>query len=113
VRVGGKDGPTATALIRGLRGEIAAPISFLLSVGKPAGGVQVPTTAPRFRAVTLRHVRPSSCRQSGARRGSFTTEPNAFGTDECIGWCQKAGIEPMLAVMDMTHHRDMRSRSPD
>ena len=28
----------------------------------------------------------------------FSTEPNTFGTNEFIDWCQAAGIEPMLAV---------------
>lgn len=28
----------------------------------------------------------------------FTTETNEFGTDEFLGWCKKAGVEPMMAV---------------
>jgi alpha-N-arabinofuranosidase len=28
----------------------------------------------------------------------FSTEPNRFGTNEFIDWCQATGIEPMLAV---------------
>jgi len=27
-----------------------------------------------------------------------STEPNTFGTNEFVAWCQRAGIEPMLAV---------------
>ncbi len=27
-----------------------------------------------------------------------TTEPNEFGTDEFMDWCQKSGVEPMMAV---------------
>jgi len=27
-----------------------------------------------------------------------TTEPNQFGTDEFMDWCEKTGIEPMMAV---------------
>ena len=28
----------------------------------------------------------------------FSTETNHFGTNEFIGWCRKAGIEPMMAI---------------
>lgn len=27
-----------------------------------------------------------------------TVEPNAFGTDEFVAWCRRAGVEPMLAL---------------
>ena len=35
-----------------------------------------------------------------------TTEPNTFGTDEFMRWCQKNGIEPMMAV-------NLGTRGPD
>ena len=35
-----------------------------------------------------------------------STETNEFGTNEFIGWCRQAGIEPMLAV-------NLGTRSPD
>src|SRR5262249_20825262 len=28
----------------------------------------------------------------------FSTETNAFGTNEFMGWCAKADVEPMMAV---------------
>jgi len=28
----------------------------------------------------------------------FSTETNHFGTNEFIGWCRKAGVEPMMAI---------------
>src|SRR6185437_3693102 len=28
----------------------------------------------------------------------FSTETNAFGTNEFIDWCRKTGVEPMLGV---------------
>jgi alpha-L-arabinofuranosidase len=36
----------------------------------------------------------------------LSTEPNAFGTNEFIGWCREAEVEPMLAV-------NLGTRGPD
>ena len=36
----------------------------------------------------------------------LSTEPNTFGTNEFIDWCQAAGVEPMLAV-------NLGTRGPD
>jgi alpha-N-arabinofuranosidase len=36
----------------------------------------------------------------------MSTEPNTFGTNEFIDWCQQAGVEPMLAV-------NLGTRGPD
>ena len=39
----------------------------------------------------------------------FSTETNAFGTNEFMAWCAKAALEPMMAV-NSRHER--RGRSP-
>jgi alpha-N-arabinofuranosidase len=43
-------------------------------------------------------VGPKAQRPTRLDLAWFSTETNQFGTNEFIGWCRKAGIEPMMAI---------------
>jgi alpha-N-arabinofuranosidase len=43
-------------------------------------------------------VGPKAQRPARLDLAWFSTEPNQFGTNEFVGWCRKAGVEPMMAI---------------
>lgn len=43
-------------------------------------------------------VGPVGARPTRLDLAWHTIEPNTFGTDEFVGWCRAAGVEPMLAL---------------
>ena len=51
-------------------------------------------------------VGPAESRPTKLELAWFSTETNAFGTDEFIDWCRAAGVEPMLGV-------NLGTRGPD
>jgi alpha-L-arabinofuranosidase len=55
-------------------------------------------------------VGPLANRPSRLDLAWMSTETNAFGTNEFIGWCRLAGIEPMLAVNLGTRNGDAARR---